>query len=129
MPSPKLAGAAALLLATGNASTSVVAARMSAFSEPATMLSPWHRTELMRMGFEKIGAIGAGVQAASTELASLPFRLWAIGARPSSWTATGSLDAWAESAGLWIGVGNAALRPAMTAAMRNRSRLARRAVA
>jgi hypothetical protein len=36
------------------------------------------------------------------------------------------MDAWMEGANLWLGVGNAALRPAKTTAVRNRSRLAKR---
>lgn len=117
--------AAALLNTTGSASASVVAARMRAFANPATALSPWHQAEAQRMGSEKLEAAGAGLLAAASELALLPVRLLQLGARPSTWTPAGWMHAWMEGAGLWIGVGNAALRPVRVAAVRNRDRLAR----
>jgi hypothetical protein len=117
--------AAALLHATGSASASVISARMMAFSNPATAMSPWHQSEARRMTSEKVDAISDGMRAASMELALLPTRMMMIGARPASWTPTGWMGAWTEATGLWIGVGNAALRPAKSAAVRNRSRLAR----
>lgn len=126
MPSRDQAStAAALLNTTGRASASVIAARMLAFSNPATMLSPWHQSEARRMGAEKVDAMHAGMRAASMELALLPSRMLMIGARPASWTPTGWMNACMDAAGLWIGVGNAALRPAKSTAVRNRSRLAR----
>ena len=117
--------AAALLNATGSASASVITARMLAFSNPATVFSPWHQSEAKRMSSEKIDAMNAGMRAASMEMALLPSRMLMIGARPASWTPTGWMGACTEAAGLWIGIGNAALRPAKSTAVRNRSRLAR----
>ena len=117
--------AAALLHATGTASASVISARMLAFSNPATVLSPWHRSEAQRMTSEKVEAMGDGMRAASMELALLPSRMLMISARPTSWTPAGWMGAWTEATGLWIGVGNAALRPAKSTAVRNQSRLAR----
>lgn len=117
--------AAALLNATGSASASVITARMLAFSNPATVLSPWHRSEAQRMTSEKVAAMNDGMHAAGMQLALLPSRLLMIGARPASWTPGGWLGACTEAAGLWIGVGNAALRPAKSTVVRNRSRLAR----
>lgn len=117
--------AAALLNATGSASASVIAARVLAFSNPATMFSPWHQSEAKRMTSEKVDAMHAGMRAASIELALLPSRMLMIGARPASWTPNGWTTACMDAAGLWIGVGNAALRPAKSTAVRNRSRLAR----
>lgn len=117
--------ASALLNATGSASASVIAARMLAFSNPATMSSPWHRSEAKRMSAEKVDAMQDSMRAASMELALLPSRMLMIGSRPASWTPNGWMGAWTEAAGLWIGVGNAALRPAKTTAARNHSRLAR----
>lgn len=126
MPSRRSARtAAALLSTTGTASASVVAARMRAFANPATALSPWHQSEAQRMGSEKLEAAGAGMLAAASEMAMLPMRLLQLGARPSTWTPGGWMNAWIEGAGLWVGVGNAALRPAKVAAVRNRDRLAR----
>ena len=124
-PRDQVRTAAALLNATGSASASVIASRMLAFSNPATMLSPWHQSEAKRMSSEKVDAMHAGMRAASMELALLPSRMLMIGARPSSWTPNGSMTACMDTAGLWIGVGNAALRPAKSTAVRNRSRLAR----
>lgn len=117
--------AAALLTTTGNASARVIAARMLAFSDPAGALSPWHQAEAQRMTSEKVGAAGEGLLSAGAELAMLPYRMLEIAARPASWTPSGWMDAWMASAGLWIGVGNAALRPASAAAVRNQARLAR----
>ena len=117
--------AVALLNATGRASASVIAARMLAFSNPATVLSPWHQSEAQRMTSEKVDAMNAGMRAASIELALLPARMLMIGARPAAWTPDGWMTACMDTAGLWIGVGNAALRPAKSTAVRNRSRLAR----
>ena len=117
--------AAALLQATASASASVITARMLAFSNPATMFSSWHQSEAQRMGAEKIQAISAGMLAAGMELAVLPSKMLMIGARPASWATNGWVSAWTEAAGLWIGVGNAALRPAKSTVVRNRSRLAR----
>ena len=117
--------ATALLNATGAAAANVIAARMLAFSNPATMLSPWHQSEARRMSAEKIDATTDGMQAAGMELAMLPARMLMIGARPASWTPAGWMNAWNDVAGLWIGVGNAALRPARNTAVRNQRRLSR----
>jgi hypothetical protein len=77
------------------------------------------------MSAEKFDAVQDGMRAASMELALLPSRMMMIGARPASWTPNGWIGAWTEAASLWIGVGNAALRPAKSAVVRNRARLAR----
>ena len=117
---------AALLNATAAASASVIAARMSAFSNPATMLSPWHRSEAQRMSSEKLAAARDGAFSAGMELCLMPVRLLQLAARPASWSPAGWLDAWSEGMDLWLGIGNAALRPAKATAVRNRSRLAKR---
>ena len=117
--------ATALLNATGNASASVITSRMLAFSNPATMFSPWHQSEAKRMSAEKVDAMQDGMRAASMELALLPSRMLMIGASPASWTPNGWMTACMDAAGLWIGVGNAALQPAKSTVVRNRSRLAR----
>ncbi len=118
--------AADLLNTTGNATASVIAARMLAFSNPANVLSPWHQSEAHRMTSEKIKATRDGMSSASAELALLPMRMLSIASRPSSWTPAGWMDAWMAGAGLWIGIGNAALRPAKATVERNRTRLARK---
>jgi hypothetical protein len=117
---------AALLNATAAASASVIAARMLAFSNPATALSSWHQSEAQRMSSEKVAAARDGALSAGAELCLMPARLLQLAARPASWTPAGWMDAWMEGATLWLGVGNAALRPAKTTAVRNRSRLAKR---
>ena len=117
--------ATALLHATGAAAASVIAARVQAFSDPATLLSPWHQSEARRMTSEKLDAASQGMQAAGIELALLPARMLMIGARPAAWTPAGWMTACNDVAALWIGVGNAALRPARNTAVRNQRRLAR----
>lgn len=119
--------AAKLLTATGSAAASVIAARMLAFSNPATVMSAWHQAEAKRMTSEKLAAGSDGIVAAGTELAMLPGRMLQLAARPSTWTPMGWMHAWTEGAGLWMGVGNAALAPAESTATRNRRRLAKRA--
>lgn len=115
-----------LLQDTGSAAASVIGARLLAFSGPAGAHSAWHRDEALRMSTEKLQAGGAGMLAAWIELALLPGRLLQVTARPAAWTPTGCIAAWMDAADLWVGVGSAALRPARTAAVRNRARLARR---
>jgi hypothetical protein len=127
MPSRHHSRAAAVLLnASGAAAASVIAARALAFSTPTRPWSPWHHSELLRMGTEKLEAVNAGMYSAGMELAMLPYRMMQVGVRPASWTPAGCLGAWTAMTELWFGVGNAALRPARNAAVRNRSRLARR---
>lgn|GEM_PF-1001990 len=117
--------AASLLSATGSASASVIVARMLAFSHSSGVLSPWHQSEVRRMASEKLDAASEGLLSAGMELSMLPYRMLQLGARPSAWTPAGWMNAWMDAGGLWIGVGNAALRPARTKAMRNRARLSR----
>jgi len=116
--------ALSLLNATGSASASVIASRMLAFSHPGP-LTPWQQSEAQRMASEKIAAAGDGWMSAWTELALMPGRMWQLGHRSHAWTPMGALQAWTDVCGLWLGVGNAALRPAMQTAVRNRTRLAR----
>ncbi|MEO6226609.1 MAG: hypothetical protein ABIO61_01960 [Thermomonas sp.] len=110
----------------GTASANVIAARMLAFSNPATVLSPWHQSEARRMTSEKLDAASEGMREASVELAMLPSRLLMISATPSAWTPSGWMSAWEDAAGLWVGVGNAALQAAKTTVVRNEARLARK---
>ena len=114
-----------LLDTTSSASASVIAARMLAFSNPATLLSPWHQAEAQRMSSEKLAAGSQGLVSAGVEMAMLPYRVLQLGARPAAWTPAGCMSAWIDAAGLLAGVGNAALRPASATAVRNRARLAR----
>ncbi|MFS8136939.1 MAG: hypothetical protein ACMG50_02310 [Thermomonas sp.] len=118
--------ATALLQATGKASAKVIAARMLAFSNPATVLSPWHQAEAKRMTSEKLQAASDGMLAASAAAAMLPYRMLQLGARPSSWSAAGWMTVWQDAAELWVGVGNAALRPAKKTVVSNDARLKRK---
>ena len=118
--------ATTLLNTTGAASANVIAARVLAFSNPATVLSPWHQSEAKRMTEEKINAASDGMLAASTELGQLPYRMLQLGMRPSSWSPANWMTTWQEAVGLWVGVGNAALRPAKKTVVQNKARLARR---
>jgi hypothetical protein len=116
--------AAHLLLATTSASASVITARSLAFCDPAP--SRWHHAEAQRMSTEKMAAAGLGWLAVCAALALLPYRSLAIASQPRAWTPAGWFAAWLAQTELLIGVGNAALRPAKSAAVRNRYRLARR---
>lgn len=116
----------ALLNDSAAAAASVIAARALAFSSVSRPWSSWHHSELLRMGSEKVEALNAGLYAGGMELAMLPWRIMQVAVRPASWTPAGGHDAWTAMAELWFGVGNAALRPARDAAVRNRARLARR---
>lgn len=115
-----------LLATTTQASASVIAARAMAFSDPATLFSPWQQAEARRMVTEKVTAAGDGMLAASFELAALPWRMLQLVTSPSAWTPSRWMQLCMAGAGVWIGVGNAALRPARNTAVRNRKRLAPR---
>lgn len=117
---------ATLLQSTSTASASVVAARMAAFANPWQANTPWPRAEAQRMSSEKVRAATRGALAAAAEMAWLPVRMAQIASRPGSWTPQGCMDAWHAMSGLWIGVGNAALRPAQSTVVRNQARLTRR---
>ena len=118
--------AAQLLLATTGASAGVIAARSLAFCDPAPSSSRWRHAEAQRMSTEKMAAAGLGWLAACAALALLPYRSLVIASQPRAWTPAGWFAAWWAQTELLIGVGNAALRPATSAAVRNRYRLARR---
>ena len=125
-PAKQARTATALLNKTGTASANVITARMLAFSNPATVLSPWHQAEAKRMTSEKLHAASEGMLAANAALALLPYRMLQLGMRPSSWSPTGWMSAFQDAAGLWVGVGNAALRPANKTVVSNQARLAKK---
>lgn len=116
--------ATALLNATGAASANVITARMLAFSNPAKVLSPWHQSEAKRMTSEKVNAASEGLLAANAALAMLPYQMLKLGMRPSAWTPSGWMSACQDATELWVGIGNAALRPAKKTVVRNQARLA-----
>ncbi len=78
------------------------------------------------MTSEKLAAGSEGLLAAGAEMAKLPGRMLQLAARPSAWTPSGLMDAWMHGTGLWIGIGNAALAPAKSAAVRNHTRPGKR---
>lgn len=115
-----------LLSATAASSSRVIAERVLAFSNPMTILSPWHQSEVHRMSREKITAASQGAFYGWVEMSQFPYRLWHIAISPTTWTPHGSIKAWDQIAELWLGVGNTVLKPAASAAARNQSRLTRR---
>ena len=124
VPSRQSRAAAALLHATGSAAADVIAARIRAFAVPGPW-SAWQQREALRMGSEKLAAAQAGMLAASLELAMLPSRMTMLLAQPWAWTPLGLARVGMDATELLAAVGNAALRPARDAVVRNRNRLAR----
>jgi hypothetical protein len=115
--------AARLLADTGSASASVVSARLLAFANPFDFMSRQQQREMSKMVNEKVKAGYDGWLAASAELAAMPFRLLQATSRPSAFTPAVAMETWMGLAGLWIGVGNAALQPARKTVMANHARL------
>ena len=111
---------------TGQASASVVSARLIALSNPFDFMSRQQQREVSRMVAEKLQAGIEGWLAASAALAVLPLRvLQSTAPRPAAFTPAVAMETWMALAGLWIGVGNAALEPARRAVVANRARLHR----
>jgi hypothetical protein len=115
--------AARLMADTGSASASVVSARLLAFSNPFDFMSRHQQREVSKMVSEKVKAGFDGWMAASAEMVAMPFRLLQATARPSAFTPVVAMETWMALGGLWIGVGNAALRPARNTVMANHARL------
>ena len=127
MPQDKHARTAAkLMVDIGSASASVVSARLLAFSNPFDVMSRQQQRELSKMASEKVEAGYDGWMAASAELAAMPLRLLQATARPFVFTPAVAMETWMALAGLWIGVGNAALQPARRTVMANHARLRHR---
>jgi hypothetical protein len=118
--------AAKLMVDIGSASASVVSARLLAFSNPFDVMSRQQQRELSKMASEKVEAGYDGWMAASAELAAMPLRLLQATPRPFAFTPAVAMETWMALAGLWIGVGNAALQPARRTVMANHARLRHR---
>jgi hypothetical protein len=117
--------AANLLAETSSASLSVVSSRLLALANPLDFLSRRQQRETSRMVSEKLAASFDGCMFASAELAALPYRMLLATAKPSTLTPAVCMEAWMAWGGLWIGVGNAALKPAHKTVVGNRARLRR----
>ncbi len=117
--------AAKMMSDTSAASLSVATSRLMALSNPSDFLSHAQQREVTRMVSEKMSAGLNGWLSASAELAALPYRLMNATARPTAFTPAGCMEAWMALGGLWIGVGNAALRPARKTVVANQARLRR----
>ncbi len=115
--------AAKLAADTGAASLSVMSSRLFALSDPREFGSARQQREVKRMVDEKMAAGVGGWMAAATEMSLMPYRLMQSGSK--SGTFGGGLESWMTLGNLWLGVGNAALRPARKAVVANRSRLSR----
>lgn len=112
-----------LLHDTASASSEVVALRMLDFADPAAWTSTRNQREATRMLQEKWQAGGEGAAAAWMAMARMPL----IGAQSGVWFAPWQPQAWwrlwGSMAEAWMGLGNAALRPATRKAVANRRRL------
>ncbi len=113
--------AAKLAADTGAASLSVMSSRLLALSDPREFGSARQQREVKRMVNEKMAAGVGGWMAAATEMSLMPYRLMQTGGKTGA--LGGGLDSWMTLGNLWLGVGNAALRPARKTVVANRSRL------
>ena len=113
--------AAKLASDTGAASLSVMSSRLFALSDPREFGSARQQREVKRMVDEKMAAGIGGWMAAATEMSLMPYRMMQTGTKPGAFGA--GLDSWMMLGNLWLGVGNAALRPARKTVVANRSRL------
>ena len=115
-----------ILTDTASASMEVISSRLLALSDPLEFGSQKQMRELTGMVSEKMQAGAQGWAGAALELGMLPYRMaWAF-ANPSTLTASGAAKAWTEAGSLWLGVGNAAMAPARSKVMANRSKLRKR---
>jgi hypothetical protein len=116
-----------ILADTASASMEVIASRLLALSDPNAFGSQAQMRELSGMVSEKLQAGAQGWAGAALQLAMLPYRMAWTFASPSTLTASGAAQAWAEAESLWLGVGNAALAPVRRKVVANRAKLRRRA--
>ena len=104
----------------------VIASRLLALSDPRAFGSQTQMRELSGMVSEKVQAGAQGWAGAALELGMLPYRMAWTFVSPSMLTASGAAKAWTEAGSLWLGVGNAAMAPARSKVMANRSKLRKR---
>lgn len=101
----------------------VISSRLLAMSDPREFGSQKQMRELSGMVSEKMQAGAQGWAGAALELGMLPYRMAWTFANPSTLTASGAAKAWTEVGSLWLGIGNAAMAPARSKVMANRSKL------
>lgn len=121
--SKRIGKSAQLLTDTASASAEVISARMVRLSDPREFLSARQQREVGEMVSEKMYAGAQGWAGAVAEAWLLPFRAASAFGKPSAFTPIGAMRAASEIGALWLGVGDAALRPAKTKASSNRTKL------
>jgi hypothetical protein len=112
-----------LLTETAAASSEVIAARMRVFADPSSWASASGQHEAQRMLHEKFSASGQGAYAAWLAMARMPLQAAQSGVWLTPWQPQAWWRLWSSMAEAWMGVGNAALRPATRKAVANRRRL------
>ena len=112
-----------LLTDTAVASSEVIAAQMRMFADPSTWGSAGNQREVQRMLQEKFSASGEGAWAAWQAMARMPLRAAQSGVWLAPWQPQAWWWLWSSMAEAWMGLGNAALRPATRKAVANRPRL------
>ena len=115
-----------ILTDTASASMEVISSRLLALSDPLEFGSQKQMRDLTGMVSEKMQAGAQGWAGAALKLGMLPYRMAWTFANPSMLTASGAAKAWTEVGSLWLGVGNAAMAPARSKVMANRSKLRKR---
>lgn len=113
-----------LLGATALAASQVVSDRLLGLADPAAFGSRRQQREIQRMFDEKSSAAFAGWFAAASEMMLMPMRLAAFAWRAPMSISPGA-EPWTSIGNLWLGVGNAAMRPVHRAVVANRKRLSR----
>ncbi len=114
---------ARLVAETASASAEVITARMLGLGDPREFLSARQQREVGAMVSEKALAGMQGWMGAMAEAWMLPARALATLGGPAAFTPQGAARAAAEIGALWLGVGDAALRPAKRKVSSNRTRL------
>ena len=125
-PTRQVNRSAKLMADTATASAEVIAARLMKLGNPREFMTARQQRDIGGMVSEKMVAGMQGWMGAVTEAWLLPSRTIATLSRPSAYTPEGAARAAGEIGALWLGVGDAALRPAKRKASSNRTRLRKR---
>jgi hypothetical protein len=112
-----------LLTDTSVASADVIAARMRMFADPSTWGSASSQREAQRMLQEKLSATSEGAYAAWVAMARMPLQAAQSGVWLAPWQPQAWWRLWSSMVETWMGLGNAALRPATRKAVANQRRL------
>ena len=126
MPRRPSRASLSLLTDTAMASADVIAARMRVFADPSTWGSAGSQREAQRMLQEKLSASGEGAYAAWVAMARMPLQAAQSGVWLAPWQPQAWWRLWSSTAEAWVGLGNAALRPATRKAVANQRRLGAR---